>query len=88
VEASIPTPKREVDKPFLMPVEDTFSIAGRGTVATGRIEMGEWVIMGVVIMGVVIMRVVIMRVVIMGVGTCVGGDHGGGYMCGCCGCVI
>lgn len=40
VEASIETPKREVDKPFLMPVEDTFSIAGRGTVATGRIEYG------------------------------------------------
>jgi elongation factor Tu len=40
VEASIATPKREVDKPFLMPVEDTFSIAGRGTVATGRIEYG------------------------------------------------
>lgn len=41
VEATIPTPKREVDKPFLMPIEDTFSIAGRGTVATGRIEFGE-----------------------------------------------
>jgi elongation factor Tu len=40
VEASIPTPKRELDKSFLMPVEDTFSIAGRGTVATGRIEQG------------------------------------------------
>ena len=40
VEESIPTPKRETDKPFLMPVEDTFSIAGRGTVATGRIEQG------------------------------------------------
>ena len=36
----IPDPKREVDKPFLMPVEDVFSISGRGTVATGRIERG------------------------------------------------
>src|ERR687892_2265611 len=36
----IPVPKREVDKPFLMPVEDVFSITGRGTVATGRIEGG------------------------------------------------
>jgi len=41
VEASIPTPKRELDKPFLMPVEDTFSISGRGTVVTGRIEQGS-----------------------------------------------
>jgi translation elongation factor TU len=41
VEASIPTPKRELDKPFLMPVEDIFSIAGRGTVVTGRIEQGK-----------------------------------------------
>lgn len=40
VEKSIPTPKRETDKPFLMPVEDTFSISGRGTVVTGRIEQG------------------------------------------------
>ena len=40
VEANIPTPKRELDKPFLMPVEDIFSIAGRGTVCTGRIEQG------------------------------------------------
>lgn len=32
--------KRETDKPFLMPVEDTFSIAGRGTVVTGRVETG------------------------------------------------
>jgi len=37
----IPLPPREVDKPFLMPVEDVFSITGRGTVATGRIEMGK-----------------------------------------------
>ena len=34
----IPEPKRDVDKPFLMPVEDVFSITGRGTVGTGRIE--------------------------------------------------
>jgi len=37
----IPQPKRETDKPFLMPVEDVFSITGRGTVATGRIERGK-----------------------------------------------
>ncbi len=37
----IPQPKREVDKPFLMPVEDVFSITGRGTVATGRIDRGK-----------------------------------------------
>ena len=35
-----PTPKREIDKPFLMPVEDVFSISGRGTVVTGRVERG------------------------------------------------
>ncbi|MGH7178157.1 MAG: EF-Tu/IF-2/RF-3 family GTPase, partial [Tepidisphaeraceae bacterium] len=40
VDSYIPTPAREVDKPFLMPVEDIFSISGRGTVATGRIERG------------------------------------------------
>jgi elongation factor Tu len=40
VDSFIPTPKREKDKPFLMPVEDVFSITGRGTVATGRIERG------------------------------------------------
>ncbi len=40
VDESIPTPERDVDKPFLMPVEDVFSITGRGTVATGRIERG------------------------------------------------
>jgi elongation factor Tu len=40
VDSYIPTPKREKDKPFLMPVEDVFSITGRGTVATGRIERG------------------------------------------------
>jgi elongation factor Tu len=37
---SIPEPKRELDKPFLMPIEDVFSIKGRGTVATGRVETG------------------------------------------------
>ena len=36
----IPEPMREIDKPFLMPVEDVFSITGRGTVVTGRIERG------------------------------------------------
>jgi elongation factor Tu len=41
LDSFIPVPKREVDKPFLMPVEDVFSITGRGTVATGRIERGK-----------------------------------------------
>lgn len=41
VDAYIPTPEREIDKPFLMAVEDVFSITGRGTVATGRIERGK-----------------------------------------------
>ncbi|MBI5668771.1 MAG: elongation factor Tu [Chloroflexi bacterium] len=41
VDAFIPTPVREVDKPFLMPVEDVFSIKGRGTVVTGRVERGR-----------------------------------------------
>ncbi len=40
VDAYIPTPERDADQPFLMPVEDVFSIAGRGTVVTGRIERG------------------------------------------------
>ncbi|CDR33983.1 elongation factor Tu [Criblamydia sequanensis] len=40
VDSFIPTPKREIDKPFLMPIEDVFSISGRGTVATGRVERG------------------------------------------------
>jgi elongation factor Tu len=40
VDAYIPTPQRDIDKPFLMPVEDVFSITGRGTVATGRVERG------------------------------------------------
>jgi elongation factor Tu len=41
IDTFIPEPKREVDKPFLMPVEDVFSISGRGTVATGRVERGK-----------------------------------------------
>jgi elongation factor Tu len=41
LDAYIPEPKRDVDRPFLMPVEDVFSISGRGTVATGRIERGR-----------------------------------------------
>src|SRR5947209_7269271 len=41
LDKSIPVPKREVEKPFLMPVEDVFSITGRGTVATGRIDRGK-----------------------------------------------
>jgi elongation factor Tu len=40
VDEKIPTPIRETDKPFLMPIEDVFSISGRGTVATGRVERG------------------------------------------------
>jgi elongation factor Tu len=40
IDTKIPTPKRDVDKPFLMPIEDIFSISGRGTVATGRVEQG------------------------------------------------
>ena len=41
IEAFIPNPERDTDKPFLMPVEDVFSITGRGTVATGRVERGR-----------------------------------------------
>jgi hypothetical protein len=41
LDAYIPQPQRDVDRPFLMPVEDVFSISGRGTVATGRIERGK-----------------------------------------------
>ncbi len=41
IDEYIPTPERDLDKPFLMPVEDVFSITGRGTVATGRIERGR-----------------------------------------------
>ena len=40
VDEYIPDPQRDTDKPFLMPVEDVFSITGRGTVATGRVERG------------------------------------------------
>ena len=40
VDETIPQPARPKDKPFLMPVEDVFSISGRGTVATGRVEQG------------------------------------------------
>jgi elongation factor Tu len=40
VDNYIPTPERDTDKPFLMPVEDVFTITGRGTVATGRVERG------------------------------------------------
>ncbi len=41
VDSYIPTPVREIEKPFLMPIEDVFSITGRGTVATGRVERGQ-----------------------------------------------
>ncbi|MCP4528916.1 MAG: elongation factor Tu, partial [Aestuariibacter sp.] len=41
IDSYIPTPERDKDKPFLMPVEDVFSITGRGTVATGRVERGQ-----------------------------------------------
>lgn len=40
IDSYFPTPERDLDKPFLMPVEDVFSITGRGTVATGRVERG------------------------------------------------
>ncbi len=40
VDSYIPTPERPIDKPFLMPIEDVFSISGRGTVVTGRVERG------------------------------------------------
>ena len=40
IDSFIPTPERDIDKPFLMPIEDVFSISGRGTVVTGRIEQG------------------------------------------------
>jgi elongation factor Tu len=40
VDSYVPEPKREIDKPFLMPIEDVFSISGRGTVVTGRVERG------------------------------------------------
>jgi elongation factor Tu len=41
LDTAIPLPEREVDKPFMMPIEDVFSISGRGTVVTGRIERGQ-----------------------------------------------
>jgi elongation factor Tu len=41
IDSYIPTPKRDIDKPFLMPIEDVFSITGRGTVGTGRVERGQ-----------------------------------------------
>ncbi|MBI1978018.1 MAG: elongation factor Tu [Candidatus Omnitrophica bacterium] len=41
IDSYIPTPKRDTEKPFLMPVEDVFSISGRGTVGTGRVERGQ-----------------------------------------------
>ena len=41
LDSYIPLPEREVDKPFMMPIEDVFSISGRGTVVTGRIERGQ-----------------------------------------------
>src|SRR5437667_135552 len=41
LDKNMPIPKREIEKPFLMPVEDVFSITGRGTVATGRIDRGK-----------------------------------------------
>lgn len=41
IDEYIPTPKRDIDKPFLMPIEDVFSITGRGTVGTGRVERGQ-----------------------------------------------
>ena len=40
VDAFIPEPERELDKPFLMPIEDVFTITGRGTVVTGKVEQG------------------------------------------------
>ena len=41
VDEYIPTPQRDLDKPFLMPIEDVFTITGRGTVVTGRVERGK-----------------------------------------------
>src|SRR3970040_2650845 len=40
LDTAIPLPEREIDKPFMMPIEDVFSVSGRGTVVTGRIERG------------------------------------------------
>ena len=41
VDTFMPEPTREIDKPFLMPIEDVFTITGRGTVVTGRVERGS-----------------------------------------------
>ena len=41
LDTAIPIPEREIDKPFMMPIEDVFSISGRGTVVTGRVERGQ-----------------------------------------------
>ena len=41
LDSYIPLPEREIDKPFMMPIEDVFSISGRGTVVTGRVERGK-----------------------------------------------
>ena len=41
VDTFIPEPTRDIDKPFLMPIEDVFTITGRGTVVTGRVERGH-----------------------------------------------
>ena len=41
VDSYIPQPERPIDQPFLMPIEDVFSISGRGTVVTGRVERGD-----------------------------------------------
>src|SRR5205814_2605429 len=41
LDSYVPLPQREIDKPFLMPIEDVFSISGRGTVVTGRVERGQ-----------------------------------------------
>ena len=41
VDAFVPEPVRDIDKPFLMPIEDVFSITGRGTVVTGKVEQGS-----------------------------------------------
>ena len=41
VDSFVPEPVRDIDKPFLMPIEDVFSITGRGTVVTGKVEQGQ-----------------------------------------------
>ena len=65
VEESIPTPKRETDKPFLMPVEDTFSISGRGTVVTGRVEQGVVKVRVCAMMMFILMRIIIIIIIII-----------------------